>query len=107
MELKSIKQRIYALSCKSFNRTAYGIEIRLMSNVSPGSATFNRTAYGIEIDISDFLHVFERSFNRTAYGIEIFFRPFVHCFLQQLLIAPLMELKYNITNDVAFNFETF
>ena len=49
MELKWILRIIFNGHCNTFNRTAYGIEIR--NDYRPGykENTFNRTAYGIEM----------------------------------------------------------
>ena len=54
-----------------FNRTAYGIEMRLPSFLIASINTFNRTAYGIEIAIDAIRYAVMSTFNRTAYGIEI------------------------------------
>ena len=58
-------------------------------------STFNRTAYGIEIcsKCHKAVHV-ELTFNRTAYGIEIEKRT-IERTSSCLLIAPLMELKFD------------
>ena len=56
--------------------------------------TFNRTAYGIEIKIIKATRLpAHQSFNRTAYGIEINYAKEGDTILDTLLIAPLMELK--------------
>ena len=72
MELKLDDTSSLYNSSNAFNRTAYGIEITLLTlftlNLTP---TFNRTAYGIEIGEG----------LRSKYIAE------------ELLIAPLMELK--------------
>ena len=56
--------------------------------------TFNRTAYGIEIMMSFIRLSKTHSFNRTAYGIEISQEQLLQGLPKLLLIAPLMELKY-------------
>ena len=49
MELKWCT--VYFPKCHllAFNRTAYGIEIPMLSSPYPSLLSFNRTAYGIEI----------------------------------------------------------
>ena len=46
------------------------------------------------------------TFNRTAYGIEIDIRM-VTFYIQILLIAPLMELKYIKPSVAALNYFSF
>ena len=70
------------------------------------SYTFNRTAYGIEITFFSKIGKSVIPFNRTAYGIEIIehtkWFPFY-----LLLIAPLMELKYEIVVLLHHLIQTF
>ena len=50
MELKFDSMLIFVSFLKTFNRTAYGIEIvHLLAFSLFAAASFNRTAYGIEI----------------------------------------------------------
>ena len=52
MELKWRLKRDIRLYVSTFNRTAYGIEIRIISFFMILNITaFNRTAYGIEIEL--------------------------------------------------------
>ena len=86
-------QRIKSPPLPPFNRTAYGIEIRVWRwNIavyslliaplmelklaargfsSFSAQSFNRTAYGIEIDFPLLAKRTALAFNRTAYGIEM------------------------------------
>ena len=71
MELK-LQSALYSfIFPNTFNRTAYGIEIRMGHPNIEGSITFNRTAYGIEMLFSEKDGNMVLTFNRTAYGIEM------------------------------------
>ena len=67
--------------------------MKFCASLSVSAKTFNRTAYGIEIaNDKSFLNCSSLAFNRTAYGIEML--EFLVLDLRfRLLIAPLMELK--------------
>ena len=69
--------------------------------------TFNRTAYGIEIKLLLLLLVLCLSFNRTAYGIEILTSATSHYRQFFLLIAPLMELKLRNIESFLSRSKTF
>ena len=83
-----------------FNRTAYGIEICSSSSKNTSAFSFNRTAYGIEIGNRGVAAGLNNPFNRTAYGIEMGESEMLHVFPVPLLIAPLMELKFNLSCSI-------
>ena len=49
MELKCDQQCDQTFQLSTFNRTAYGIEMRVVGDWFGCGLPFNRTAYGIEI----------------------------------------------------------